>query len=62
MPALLRRPTLLLAALLLAGCGSPARDTASPQWLAAWGSAQLDQQPAAPGSTPPPAPWQAPLN
>lgn len=56
-----RRPTLLLAALLLAGCATPPRE-APTGWLAAWGSAQLDQQPAAAGSAPPPAPWQAPLN
>lgn len=56
-----RRPTLLLTALLLAGCASPGRDNAGPRWLASWGSAQLEQQPAAPGSAAPPAPWQAPL-
>jgi lysophospholipase L1-like esterase len=56
-----RRPILLLAALLLASCATPSRE-ASPPWLAAWGSAQLDQPPAAPGNVPPPAPWQAPLN
>ncbi|MFN3302858.1 MAG: SGNH/GDSL hydrolase family protein [Roseateles sp.] len=56
-----RRWTLLLAALLLAGCAAPGPQTGAPRWLAAWGSAQLDQPPAAPGSPAVPPPWQAPL-
>lgn len=61
MPILVYRPTLLLATLLLASCATPGREAAPGAWLAAWGSAQLEQQAPAPGSAPLPAPWQAPL-
>lgn len=56
-----RGPLSLLASLLLAGCGvaPPApRPAADVDWLAAWGSAQLEQPPANAGV---PAPWQQPL-
>lgn len=53
------RHSLLLAALLLAGCAAPGHDAAAPRWLAAWGSAQLAQTGPAPDGTP--RVWQAPL-
>jgi len=42
-----RWPLGLLATLLLAGCGQVPRAPAGADWLAAWGSAQLAQAPAA---------------
>ncbi|MFG6440742.1 SGNH/GDSL hydrolase family protein [Roseateles sp. LKC17W] len=58
-----RRPVLsgaLAGALLLSACSSapPARE--ATDWLAAWGSAQLEQQ-LAPASPAPAAAWQSPL-
>jgi lysophospholipase L1-like esterase len=47
-------------ALLLVGCGATPRSAGPAPWLAAWGSAQLEQQPAptAPGAA---VAWQVPL-
>ena len=44
---LARWPLSLVATLLLAGCGQAPRSPAGGDWLAAWGSAQLEQPPAA---------------
>jgi xylan 1,4-beta-xylosidase len=52
---------LIAGALLLAGCASPVGRTAGGPWLAAWGSAQLQQAPAAADAPPPPTPWRQPL-
>lgn len=43
----LARWPLILIATLLAGCGQAPRSSAGGNWLAAWGSAQLEQPPAA---------------
>jgi len=42
-----RWPLGLITALILAGCGQAPRQPADTGWLAAWGSAQLEQAPAA---------------
>jgi len=42
-----RWPLSLLATLVLVGCGQTPRAPAGAEWLAAWGSAQLEQAPAA---------------
>ena len=42
-----RWPLGLITALILAGCGQVPRQPADTGWLAAWGSAQLEQAPAA---------------
>lgn len=44
---LARWPLSLIATLLLASCGQAPRSPAGGDWLAAWGSAQLEQPPAA---------------
>ncbi|MEO6276486.1 SGNH/GDSL hydrolase family protein [Roseateles sp.] len=53
-----RWPLSLLVTVILAGCGHVPRTPAGADWLAAWGSAQLEQAPVTASTVP--APWQQP--